>query len=209
MEPNSKTDIARTNRIKLTFRAARERATGDGYEPAGRKLMTIIVGETERAALKAAMARARTHPVPWEVLQRGIVDRSDAVHIEDRLATHERPPSEFVDLPFGYVVAISFEEQPAGMCLHVSVSGPWPRVAPNMVVCAMIFNALNVPDEAEDVWTEELLIDGKPGGRVFNATWLVEPAQPSGSLAMFEAMRRASSCVRSFAAARRPGSSSK
>jgi hypothetical protein len=34
------------------------------------------------------------------------------------------------------------------MCLHVSVSGPWPRVAPNMVVCAMIFNALNVPDEA-------------------------------------------------------------
>jgi hypothetical protein len=70
----------------------------------------------------------------------------------------ERPPAEFVDLPFGYVVAISFEEQPAGMCLHVSVSGPWPRVAPNMVVCAMIFNALNVPDEAEDVWTEELLI---------------------------------------------------
>src|SRR4029077_7775904 len=32
-----------------------------------RKLMTIIVGETERAALKAAMARAHTHPVPWDV----------------------------------------------------------------------------------------------------------------------------------------------
>src|SRR4029077_19044066 len=113
------------------------------------------------------------------------------------------------DLPFGYVVAISFEEQPAGMCLHVSVSGPWPRVAPNMAVCAMIFNAVDVPDEAEDVWTEELLIDGKPGGRVFNATWLVEPVQPSGSLGMFKTMPRASSRVRSFAAARRAGSSSK
>jgi hypothetical protein len=78
-----------------------------------------------------------------------------------------------------------------------------------MVVCAMIFNALDVPGEAEDVWTEEGLIDGKPGGRVINATWLVEPAQPSGSLAMLGAMRRAPSRVRSFAAARRVGSSSK
>jgi hypothetical protein len=138
-----------------------------------RKLMTIIVGETERAALKAAMARAHTHPVPWEVLQRGIVDRSDAMRIEDRPTTHKRPPSEFVDLPFGYVVAISFEEHPAGMCLHVSVSGPWPRVAPNMVVCAMIFNALDVPAEADHVWTEEFLIDGKPGGRTFNVVWQV------------------------------------
>ena len=90
--------------------------------------------------------------------------------VEDQPVAHERPAAEFVDLPFGYVVAIRFEEQPAGMCLHVSVSGPWPRVAPNMVICAMIFNALDLPDEAEDVWTEDFLIDGKPGGRVFNAT---------------------------------------
>ena len=90
--------------------------------------MTIIVGETERAALKAAMARAHTNSVPWEVLQRSIVDRSDAVRIENRPATHNRPSPEFVDLPFGYVVATAFEEHPAGMCLHVSVSGPWPKV---------------------------------------------------------------------------------
>ena len=129
------------------------------------------------------MARARTHPVFWEVLQRGIVDRSYAVRIEDLPATHKRPPSEFVDLPFGYVVAISFEEHPAGMCLHVSVSGPWPKVAPNMVVCAMIFNAIDVPAEADHVWTEEFLIDGKPGGRAFNVVWLVGRAMPSRLLA--------------------------
>jgi hypothetical protein len=78
-----------------------------------------------------------------------------------------------------------------------------------MVVCALIFNALDLPSEAEDVWTEELLIDGKPGGHVFNATWLVEPARPSSSLTMLESMRRASSRVRGFAAARLPGSFSK
>jgi hypothetical protein len=44
--------------------------------------MTIMVGETERAALKAAMARARKHPVPCEALQGGIVDRSGAVRLE-------------------------------------------------------------------------------------------------------------------------------
>src|ERR1700720_3854405 len=89
--------------------------------------MTITVGETERSELKAAMARARAHPVPWEVLKHGITEQNgtNTGHVEDQPLAHERPPAEFVDLPFGYVVAISFEEQPAGMCLHVSVSGPW------------------------------------------------------------------------------------
>ena len=93
--------------------------------------MTITVGETERSELKTAMARARAHPVPWEVLKHGITEQAGphTRHGEDQPFAHERPLAEFVDLPFGYVVAISFEEQPAGMCLHVSVSGPWPRVA--------------------------------------------------------------------------------
>ena len=30
--------------------------------------------------------------------------------------------------------------------------------------------------EADDVWTEELLIEGNPNCRVFNALWVVEPA---------------------------------
>ncbi len=132
--------------------------------------MTIIVGNTERSQLNAAVARARAHPVPWEVLRR--VSEQD---VEDQTLADEPPPAEFVDLPFGYVVAINFEEQPAGTCLHISVSGPWLRVAPNMVVCAMIFSALDIPEEADDVWTEEFLIDGKPGGRTLNVVWLVEP----------------------------------
>jgi hypothetical protein len=136
----------------------------------GQTPMTIAVGETERSELKAAVARARAHPVPWEVLKRRITeqDGTNTAHVEGKPLAHE--PAEFVDLPFGYVVAISFEEQPAGICLHVSVSGPWPKVAPNMMVCAMIFNALDVPNDAEDVWTEELLIEGRPNGRVLRGS---------------------------------------
>jgi hypothetical protein len=137
--------------------------------------MTIIVGETERAELRAAMARARGHPVPWEELKHGTAAREATIteHMGD---FHDEPSAEFVNLPFGYVVAITFEEQPAGMCLHVSVSGPWPRVPPNMMVCAMVFSALDLAPEADDVWTEELTIDDGLGGRAFNAVWVVEPA---------------------------------
>ncbi len=138
--------------------------------------MTIIIGEAERAELKAAMARARAHPVPWELLKSSITEQGAANTgpVEDQPLAFERPAAEFVNLPFGYVVAISFEEQPVGICLHVSVSGPWPRVPPNMVICAMIFNALDVPAEADDVWTEDLLIEGNRGGRAFNVVWLFE-----------------------------------
>jgi hypothetical protein len=137
--------------------------------------MTIIVGETQRTQLKAAVSRARAHPVPWGELKQTTTarDATNTEHIEDG---HESPAAEIVKLPFGYVVAITFEEQPAGMCLHISVSGPWPRVPPNMVVCAMVFSALNLAPEADDVWTEELLIEGNPNCRVFNALWVVEPA---------------------------------
>ena len=140
--------------------------------------MTIIVGETQRTQLKAAVSRARAHPVPWGELKQTTTarDATNTEHIEDG---HESPSAEIVKLPFGYVVAITFEEQPAGMCLHISVSGPWPRVPPNMVVCAMVFSALNLAPEADDVWTEELLIEGNPNCRAFNALWVVEPASES------------------------------
>jgi hypothetical protein len=41
--------------------------------------MTIIVGNTERSELNAAVARARAHPVPWEVLV-GSVSRTSRIN---------------------------------------------------------------------------------------------------------------------------------
>jgi hypothetical protein len=41
-----------------------------------------------------------------------------------------------------------------------------------MVVCAMVFSALDLAPEADDVWTE----DGNSNRRVFNALWVIEPA---------------------------------
>jgi hypothetical protein len=59
--------------------------------------MTITVGERERSELKAAMARARAHPVPWEVLKRRITEQDgpNMGHVEDQPVAHERPAAEF------------------------------------------------------------------------------------------------------------------
>ena len=136
--------------------------------------MTIIVGETERAALKQAMARARTHPVPWEMLEGGVVEGTHTVRIEDRSPEHKRPLPEQVALPFGYLVAISFEEQPVGICLHVSGSGPWPKAAEYGGLRDDLYSAGVLPSPRR--MDRTFLIDGKPGGLAFNAIWLVEPA---------------------------------
>jgi hypothetical protein len=129
-----------------------------GSTKPGLHAVAIIVGESQRAELKAAVSRARAHPLRWEEL--------------NQTTTARDASAEIVELPFGYVVAITFEEQQAGMCLHISVSGPWPRVPPNMVVCAMVFSALDLAPEADDVWTE----DGNSNCRVLNALWVIEPA---------------------------------
>jgi hypothetical protein len=83
--------------------------------------MTITVGETERSELKTAMARARAHPVPWEMLKRRIAEQDDSHtgHVEDQPFADERPPAEFVDLPFGYLLpSASKSSRPECACTY-------------------------------------------------------------------------------------------
>lgn len=60
--------------------------------------MTIAVGESERSELKAAMARALAHPVPWEVLKRRIMEQDgNTAYVKGTPLARE--PAEFIDLP--------------------------------------------------------------------------------------------------------------
>src|SRR5438477_249547 len=88
--------------------------------------MPLLIGLHEKEALAAAMARAREQPLPLDV----VVHRAQAIDqatntvtlAERKAAPSPRAGVQNVALPFGYRVAISFEEQPAGMCLHLSMS---------------------------------------------------------------------------------------
>lgn len=148
----------------------------------------LIIGPEEKTAIKSAIDRARSHPLSIDDVVRLKVPDKDHVTLADRRPEHDRVQSEHVALPFGYHVAISFEQQPAGMCLHLSISVERRHKLPHPAAMAMIFNeCLSVvvgaghdlttvlPTDGQ-TWVEEFLIDGQPGGLAINAVYLLAPA---------------------------------
>jgi hypothetical protein len=142
----------------------------------------LIIGPEEKAAIKTAIETARSHPLLVADVMRLQVPDKDHVTLADRRPEHDRPPSEHVALPYGYHVAISFEEQPAGMCLHLSVSVERRNKLPNPAASGMIFNECleavgrDLTTRPCQTWVEEFLLDGKPGGLALNAVYVIAPA---------------------------------
>jgi len=142
----------------------------------------LIIGEAEQTALREAMARARKKPVPLAELMPHIKasdQATDVVTLAERKSVPPRRDPEMVLIPFGYRVAISFEEQPVGMCLHLSMSserrpGMLPRPeAVGMVLDALGINSKDLPGRA---WIEEYERDGKQCGYAANVVVVMEPA---------------------------------
>jgi hypothetical protein len=145
-------------------------------------MTVLIIGEVEKAAIKAAMKRARSRPIQIEaVAANAIPDQaSDVVTLEDRLKAPRgdftRPISEQVNLPVEHRLAISYEEQPVGLCLHISMSIDKPNRVPHPAAMATVAQACGIDIEALPpgrTWVEEFTIDGQPGGRAVNMLFLV------------------------------------
>jgi hypothetical protein len=87
--------------------------------------MSVIVFTTEKQAeIAAAIQHARANVVPWEMLRDiAMLDSKPTLDLKDRRNTHiQRPPSIRIVFDGGVEAAISFEEQPAGIFRHLSVS---------------------------------------------------------------------------------------
>jgi hypothetical protein len=131
-------------------------------------------------AICSAVATARAKPIPWEVVQQTIVPRQnvDVLTLDNRRPGQEnaRPMSQQVLIPVGYRMAVSFEHQPAGLLAHFSFSVEAPGKTPNPeAVVAMLEVAGFDLYKAQATWTEEFLIDRKPGGLAVNIVFLVKP----------------------------------
>lgn len=85
----------------------------------------MVTPEIE-AQCKAAVVEARKNVVPWEKMKDiAIGTPTDTLMLSERKGEHPRMPASLsVDIPVGYRAAISFEEQPAGIFRHMSVSTP-------------------------------------------------------------------------------------
>lgn len=141
----------------------------------------LIIGAKEANEIRAAYAKARANPIPWERLQTQIVPQQsvDVLTLDNRKPGQEnaRPPSEQILIPYGYRMAISFERQPAGLLAHFSFSVEAPGKLPNPVAVEMMLDIIGGFDlrKCDRQWTEEFLLDGKPGGLAINLVFMVEP----------------------------------
>lgn len=130
--------------------------------------------------IAAAVARARKHPIPWDVLKRhATTDPTPYLKLADR-KPGPRPRSEAVDIPIGYRLNISFEVQPAGLCQHISISSPDPvNNIPNDIALAMLAQACGMqwpPGENARVWIEDF-VAGPMVGKAINIVEVVELAR--------------------------------
>ena len=80
-------------------------------------------------------------------------------------------------MPFGYRLAISFEHQPAGLCIHISVSSPdAANNLPNEHTMAMLAGACGIkwpPGPYARLWIEDF-IAGPMVGKAVNLVELIE-----------------------------------
>jgi hypothetical protein len=148
-------------------------------------MAVLVIGKDELDRINAAVARARARPIPWDVLKAAMPGNQNTrtLTLADRAPVESaRPQSEMVDLPIGFRLAVSFEHQPVGLCMHLSMSVNRPGKLPNPAAVAMVCEAcLKATPHSRDhigrEWIEEFLVDGEPGGLAINVLYLIAPAQ--------------------------------
>ena len=149
-------------------------------------MRALTIGTKEVAAIRATYEEARANPIPWEILQKNILPEQDVALVT--LANRkpgQRPMSYQVSVPHGFRMAVSFEQQPAGLVAHFSFSvddGP-PGSMPNPHAVAMLLDVVGYDlHDAAEQWTEEYLVNGVPGGLAINLVFMVEPANDMGKV---------------------------
>ena len=136
----------------------------------------LMIGEIERKKIAEAIAYAKAHPVLFDIVRQGAVADTDTLKLKDRKPGFERPPSQHVLLPGGYRAAYSVEQQPPGLCSHLSVSvvGRAKKGAcPSPEAVQMIAEEFGVPFPADRMWMEEF----DPGEFAINLVSLYAPIE--------------------------------
>jgi hypothetical protein len=85
----------------------------------------LIIGKPEREAIAAALSNARDQTVSMETITNwaaSIPQDRTRIGLKDRDPKFKRPPAQEVLIEDGFRVCVSFEDQPMGLCRHLSVS---------------------------------------------------------------------------------------
>ena len=139
-------------------------------------MAVLIIGATERERIVEIKAHASAHPVLFDQVRQGVLDHKPLLELKDRKPNTVRPVSETMIFPGGYRASFSIEQQPAGMCSHLSISvfgrskkGQMP--SPEAV--AMIAQEFGIPFPPDNGWMEEY----ERGEFAINLVSLKEPTK--------------------------------
>lgn len=139
-------------------------------------MAVLIIGETEREQIAKLIAYAKAHPVLLETVREGAMADRSVLELKDRKPGFERPPSQNVVFPGGYRAAFSIEQQPPGLCSHLSISveGRAKKgMMPSEPAVKMIAEEFGVPYPADRIWIEEF----DPGEFAINLVSLYAPTK--------------------------------
>jgi hypothetical protein len=135
----------------------------------------LVIDEKAQAAIKAAIERARLCPISAAEIKRLAIPDKFHVTLADR-AGKRITSSQHVELQNGYRLSIGFEEQPMGLCIHISISmngrppNPW---AAEMIAkeCGIPFS-LQSERPSPDImtWIEDF-IEGDEVGHAVNMVY--------------------------------------
>lgn len=135
-------------------------------------MSVLCIGPQDIDRINRAVAEARKQPIPLATLMAGAVINKFEIALADRKPGFERPESQHVEFIGGVRASISFEQQPPGLCRHLSVSVPTPGRLPNPVLVEFLckqFGFRTFPPEAK-FWLEEF----DPGHQAVNVIELVQ-----------------------------------
>ena len=120
----------------------------------------------QRTVIAELIARAKAKPTPLATIM-AIRVEADGVTLADRVPGFPVPDHIMLGT---YRVAFGFEEQPAGIVAHLSISVPTPGKLPSALAIEMIAEAFGLPDTLKpDTWLEEF----DPGHHAVNVAWVM------------------------------------
>lgn len=125
----------------------------------------LLIGVEEETAIASAIAEAKRQPVSLEIvnsLAAGCPQDATEISLADMQEAAERRQREYPpqQVMLGNMrCAFSYEEQPAGMVRHLSVSSPNAGKLPSPQAMQMICEAFGFgsefPPEDSRIWMEE------------------------------------------------------
>jgi len=145
-------------------------------------MAVLLIDARVKAEIAEAMRRARERVVPFEVMRQMAQEviapgqRTETLKLADRKPGFERPreyQSQQVLIPIGYRAAITYEEHPGGLGLHLSISVERadPTRMPSVEAVTAIATAFGIDWRAGTSWLEEY----EPGRHAVNIIVMTEP----------------------------------